>query len=119
MRPGTAPPSSPVNTPEALDRELEATLGGAPVPRLSPQFEARLAARLVTGEDAPGRTRRSQLATLLPAYWLFVAVATGAILAGVDWTAVPRAGIWSMTVAAVSVVLPSVVLAWQARAALR
>ena len=48
MNAGTPRPSSPVRTPEALDGELRATLGRAQVPRLSAEFEARIAARIAT-----------------------------------------------------------------------
>ena len=120
MNTGTIRPSSPLNTPEALDGELRRTLGLAPVPRLSAGFEARLAARIATSEAVPERRRRRRwLSELLPVYWLAAAGAARWILAEIEWATLPRPGAWVLTAAALSLLLPSVVLAWQARAALR
>ena len=120
MNAGTTRPSSPVNTPEALDGELRATLGEAPVPRLSTGFEARLAARIATAEPVPERRRRRRwLGELLPVYWLVAAGAAFRILAEIEWTTVPRPAVSFLMAAVISLLLPSVVLAWQARAALR
>jgi hypothetical protein len=77
-------------------------------------------ARIATTEAVPERrSRRLGLNELLPLYWLLAAGAAHWILTDVEWTAVPRPGIWYLTTAALSLLLPSVLLAWQARLAWR
>jgi hypothetical protein len=120
MTAGTPGPHSAVNTPEALDGELRTTLGEIPVPRLSTGFEARLAARIARDQGVPERPTPTRWpGKLLPVYWLIAAGAAHRILAEIEWTTLPGPGVWCLAAAALSLVVPCIVLAWQARIGLR
>ena len=110
-------PAPRANTPETLEKELQDTLGRASVPGLSEDFEARLAARIAAAEPTPNpRGARDWLRHVVPLYWVLATAAAHWIISETEWAGVPQATVWYLVVGAVSLLIPSVIVARQARA---
>ena len=100
---------------DPIDALLREALGDAPVPELSPGFEARLARRLGREGREP-LPRSSRL--LLAGYWLLAALASAAIVARTPAIPeLPWAALASLLFAAAGLAVPALI-AWRARRSL-